>query len=101
MQKINLETYCPICHQFHYVEVNERDFYAWQDGALAQDVFPYLSTNEREMLISGICPDCWGKMFGEEEEKDPENFEDEDWLADGYDEFECGKFIYDEMAANP
>ena len=68
MQKISIEIRCPMCRQFHYVEVNEHDFYAWQSGELVQNAFPYLSAEEREMLISGICPDCWESMFGEEEE---------------------------------
>lgn len=29
------------------------------------------------------------------------SWENEDCLVDEYDEFECGKFTYDEMAANP
>ena len=65
---ITLTTICPFCGQTHEVLVYEDDFLAWQDGARAQDAFPYLSAREREMLISGICPQCWDNMFGEEEE---------------------------------
>jgi hypothetical protein len=46
------------------VFVNEADYWDWQDGALAQDAFPYLSADDRELLISGICPTCWEKSFG-------------------------------------
>jgi hypothetical protein len=65
---ITLTTICPFCGQTHEVLVFEDDYDAWQGGARAQDVFFYLSANEREMLISGICPKCWDNMFGEEEE---------------------------------
>lgn len=58
-------TACPFCGHANEVEVNEADYLDWQDGKLAQDAFPYLSTDEREMLISGICHQCWNKMFGE------------------------------------
>ena len=46
------------------------DYLDWSDGELAQVAFPYLSADEREMLITGICPTCWDKMFddGEEDE---------------------------------
>ncbi len=44
------------------------DFFKWQEGELAQNAFPYLSADEREMLISGVCPKCWAKTFGEEYE---------------------------------
>lgn len=62
--------YCPFCGQYHEVLVYEDDYAAWQNGALVQEVFDYLTPNEREILISGICPKCWDKMFPEEEEED-------------------------------
>lgn len=57
-------TVCPFCGESHDVLVNEDDYYDWKDGKLAQDAFPYLPADEREMLISGICPDCWNQMWG-------------------------------------
>lgn len=71
MTKINYKevcvvTACPFCGRANEVEVNEMDYLDWQDGVLAQDAFPYLNANEREMLISGICPTCWDGMFGNE-----------------------------------
>ena len=71
-------TICPFCGMPHDVEVDFLDFCAWQNGALAQDAFPYLSADEREMLISGICPDCWERTFGgyEEDEEDYETADD-------------------------
>ena len=65
---ITLTTTCPFCGQTHEVLVYEDDFFAWQGGKCAQDAFPYLSADDREMLISGICPKCWDSMFDEEEE---------------------------------
>ena len=57
---------CPICGQTHTVKVNSSDYarFLKRDG-LVQDCFPYLKPEEREMLITGICPDCWNKMFAE------------------------------------
>jgi len=60
-------TQCPFCGRGNEVEVNETDYLDWDDGKMAQDAFPYLSADEREMLISGCCPQCWNKMFGGEE----------------------------------
>jgi hypothetical protein len=73
MVKINYKevcvvTRCPFCGKGNFVEVNEDDYDDWCDGTLAQVAFPYLSANEREALISGICPTCWDKMFGGDEE---------------------------------
>lgn len=72
MAKINLKEYivvtvCPFCGHAHEVAVNEADFWDWQDGELAQNAFPYLSADDREILISGICPKCWDEMFGGDE----------------------------------
>lgn len=67
-KETTIVTRCPFCGHANFVEVNEVDYWDWQDGALAQDTFPYLSADEREMLISGICPTCWDIVFGKEEE---------------------------------
>jgi hypothetical protein len=58
-KETTIVTRCPICDRANFIEVNEADYWDWQDGALTRDAFPYLSANEREMLISGICPTCW------------------------------------------
>ena len=64
--EVTVVTRCPFCGRGNEVEVNEDDYLDWQDGMLVQDAFPYLNANEREMLISGICPTCWDGMFGNE-----------------------------------
>jgi hypothetical protein len=68
MIKINYKevcvvTRCPFCGRGNEINVNESDYWAWEDGELVQNAFPYLSADEREMLVSGICPTCWDKMF--------------------------------------
>ena len=59
---------CPFCGKGHEVEVNEQDYWDWEDGTLAQDAFTYLPADEREILITGICPTCWESMFGSDDE---------------------------------
>jgi hypothetical protein len=71
-KEVCVVTQCPFCGRGNEVEVNEADYWDWDDGMMAQDAFPYLSVDEREMLISGICPTCWDKMFGSDEEPDPD-----------------------------
>lgn len=63
---IILEVACPVCGKVSEISVEVNDYIDWQNGKLTQNAFPYLSASEREMLISGICGNCWGKMFGEE-----------------------------------
>lgn len=72
-KEVCVVTWCPFCGRGNEVEVNEADYWDWDDGMLAQDAFPYLSADEREMLISGICPTCWDKMFGSDEEPDEDD----------------------------
>ena len=75
MKKINYKevcvvTRCPLCGRGNEVEVNEADYWDWDDGVNAAVAFPYLSPNEREMLISGICPKCWDNMLPPEPEEE-------------------------------
>lgn len=71
METTIIERPCPFCGQPHYVEVNFIDYWMWEQGMNAQDAFPYLGPNEREILITGICPKCWDNMFvgGDEDEE--------------------------------
>lgn len=65
MMDIRLEMRCPFCGEEHFVEVREADFNAYNNGELAQRAFPYLSSTEREQIISHICPKCQEAVFGE------------------------------------
>lgn len=62
-----VETKCPLCNKVHYVECSEEGYKALQEGEFAQVALPDLSPEEREMLMSGICPQCWDLMFPEED----------------------------------
>ena len=44
----------------------------WVRGALIQDVFPKATPEEREFIVSGLTPEVWDKIFGEEEYNDNE-----------------------------
>lgn len=57
---------CMACGTDVGIKVLTADLQAWEDGALAQDCFPYLSPDMRELLISQTCPNCWDSMFGSE-----------------------------------
>ena len=64
---VGINITCPFCGTKSLVIVEEDDFTAWQNGMVAQEAFPYLSAEEREMLISGLCLDCQDKLFCEPE----------------------------------
>jgi hypothetical protein len=42
----------------------------WEMGELAQDVFPHLSSSQREFIISGITEEEWDEAFYEEENEE-------------------------------
>ena len=59
---------CRTCKTSHTLLVCLNDFADWQRGSYIQDVMPYLSADERELLISQTCGGCWENMFGNCEE---------------------------------
>ena len=72
-EEVTIVTRCPFCGKAQFIAVNEADYWDWQEGELAQNAFPYLSADDREALISGICRDCWEEMFGSDEEPDEDD----------------------------
>ena len=59
---------CNKCSETECLLVDRQDFIDWRGGKYIQDAMPYLSADERELLISLTCGDCWEKMFGNCEE---------------------------------
>lgn len=70
------------CGQRYTFDIDPEDFYAFQHGTHAQEAFPYLMADQRELLISHTCGDCFDRMFPPDDE-----FTDEEWntLADALD----------------
>lgn len=46
--------------------MTREEFAAWQGGALIQDVWPDMTADQREFLISGATPEEWEAEFPEE-----------------------------------
>lgn len=59
---------CRFCGSVHELSIAPSDFASWRKGELIQDAMPYLTAEERELLISGTCDDCWSEMFGQDED---------------------------------
>ena len=59
---------CIGCLKVSEVEVSDSGFHEWHGGAHVQDAFPELSSDDREMLISGTCPKCWDEIFADEDD---------------------------------
>ena len=63
-----LEVTCLLCLKVKTVVVRPDDYDAWKRGKYAQDAFPYLTDDQRELLISATCGPCFDEMFPEDEE---------------------------------
>lgn len=74
---------CPVCGATSIMDVASEGYAKWKGGGLIQDALPELDAGAREMLITGIHPDCWRKVFGPDEEEEyppwpPEDCAEED-----------------------
>ena len=65
-----LKPTCQQCGTTVHISVLQPDFEKWQGGELIQAAMPYLSPDEREILISGTCGPCFDRMFGEGEDEE-------------------------------
>ena len=56
---------CPYCGTVSKVTVPESGLRMWKSGTRIQDALPMLTADEREILMSGVCPACRDDVFGE------------------------------------
>jgi len=64
IKNVGIKKTCPLCGKTTHIVVNGDDYEKWQNGMLIQRAFPYMSADEREVLITGICYNCQTKVFG-------------------------------------
>lgn len=69
---MDIKTICPICGIEHNVQLSSDQEYRYIDflegKGHIQDLLPDLSKENRELLLTGICPECWKKMEENEDE---------------------------------
>ena len=63
-----VDTECPHCHKQAALTVDVEGYNRWKRGELIQVALPALTADQREALITGVCPTCWDKMFPPDEE---------------------------------
>ena len=55
---------CVFCHKIHEVEIPEEGYFNWFfNGMAIQNAMPNTPAEDREFLISGICPTCWDNTW--------------------------------------
>lgn len=65
---ILVNTECRMCGKTHSFRMVQKDLEDYQSGKIyAQDI-KYLSADERELLISRICGECYERIFADDED---------------------------------
>jgi hypothetical protein len=57
---------CTVCGDYEVWSLDRELVNRWQGGENIQQVFPDMSAEDRELLISGIHPVCWDQLFPKE-----------------------------------
>lgn len=65
---VDIPAECPVCKTKSLIRVAKTDYERYKGGTLIQNAFPYLTPDEREAIMTGICPECWNKMFPVDDE---------------------------------
>lgn len=59
-----IEPICRICGLTYTIMVHRQDVLDWMSGkGYIQDILPYLTNGERELLISSTCGSCFDLIF--------------------------------------
>lgn len=69
MELIGIECGCPLCGFEKTLIVKHVDYVKWTNGTHVQDAFPYIPAGDREMLVSGICSECYDRMFANSDDE--------------------------------
>lgn len=74
---VNLVCDCIRCKASHIMHVHDADLDRYYNtNSLIQECFPYLSTEEREMMITGFCPACQEEIYSHFDDDDDDDDEE-------------------------
>jgi hypothetical protein len=65
--QVTIEVACTCCNQTKTLQVSKRGYDRWVKGELIQNAIPEVPFNDREILISQTCSDCFDRLFAEDE----------------------------------
>ena len=76
---------CTDCGTVKTYTLDEAKVDRWKAGGLIQNLFPEIE--DREIMISGTCSDCFDKLFADEDsDVELDSFEDEGYIDDELEE---------------
>jgi hypothetical protein len=68
-----VKKHCSWCGETVHIDMSIDQYNAYANKtSYVQDIFPHVSKENREMLISGTHPHCWNEMFAELDEEEEE-----------------------------
>lgn len=66
---ISIAKKCPFCKGVSQIKIALKDYNLWHNqGWLIQNVWPNVSVDDRELLITGTHPKCWDEAFGDNDD---------------------------------
>lgn len=66
MEYVTIPVLCKVCKGIKLVDCNPEGVIKWHNGEHIQDALPELTDGERELLLSGICEECFDRLFKED-----------------------------------
>jgi len=63
MSNITQKFTCRKCGVSEDITFNFNDYTRWKDGEYIQEVLDYLTSDERELMLSNTCGKCFDIMF--------------------------------------
>lgn len=58
---------CVVTKKSYSVTIPANELNAYRQGAYIQDAMPSLNVADREFLMTGMSPEGWDKVFGDED----------------------------------
>lgn len=62
LTSVVLEATCSMCKKTKRIIVDPTGYHKWLNGTLIQNALPDVPSQDRELLISGICGSCFDNL---------------------------------------
>ena len=64
---VTVSVECVSCGKVYHIDMTQEQYdRLLERKECIQDILPEVEPGIRELVISGICPECWNNMFKEE-----------------------------------
>lgn len=68
VNQVILKNTCIHCGITNQLTLDANALASWRNRELIQNAFPKLDYKQRELIQTGIHPECWDEMFPEDKE---------------------------------